>query len=112
MSGRHGALHIEDLRIVWAQAHGTSNAFNRGLRLAEPNFHPPAEEPRPCQVRIEHKSPINESGAGVEVADDIGERMPGRTKRERVIFAGRNLYEPRTLAGAGFVYYSIGRKTT
>jgi UDPglucose 6-dehydrogenase len=35
-----------------------------------------------------------------------------RLLRERVIFDGRNLYEPRTLAGAGFVYYAIGRKTT
>src|SRR5262249_24511003 len=35
-----------------------------------------------------------------------------RLLRERVIFDGRNLYEPRTLAGVGFVYYAIGRKTT
>jgi UDPglucose 6-dehydrogenase len=35
-----------------------------------------------------------------------------RLLRERVIFDGRNLYEPRTLAGSGFVYYSIGRKPT
>jgi UDPglucose 6-dehydrogenase len=29
--------------------------------------------------------------------------------RERVIFDGRNLYEPKTLTGNGFVYYAIGR---
>lgn len=29
--------------------------------------------------------------------------------RERVIFDGRNLYEPRTLAAHGFKYYAIGR---
>jgi UDPglucose 6-dehydrogenase len=29
--------------------------------------------------------------------------------RERVIFDGRNLYEPRTLAAHGFHYYAIGR---
>jgi UDPglucose 6-dehydrogenase len=35
----------------------------------------------------------------------------GRLLRERVIFDGRNLYEPKTVADAGFVYYAIGRKT-
>jgi UDPglucose 6-dehydrogenase len=30
---------------------------------------------------------------------------------ERVIFDGRNLYEPHVPAGFGFTYYSIGRKT-
>jgi UDPglucose 6-dehydrogenase len=29
--------------------------------------------------------------------------------REATIFDGRNLYEPKTLAGLGFAYYSIGR---
>jgi UDPglucose 6-dehydrogenase len=33
-----------------------------------------------------------------------------RLLRERVIFDGRNLYEPKTLAGHGFTYYAIGRK--
>jgi UDPglucose 6-dehydrogenase len=33
-----------------------------------------------------------------------------RLMRERVIFDGRNLYEPRTLAGYGFTYYGIGRR--
>jgi UDPglucose 6-dehydrogenase len=33
-----------------------------------------------------------------------------RLLRERVIFDGRNLYEPKTLAGYGFTYYGIGRK--
>ncbi len=33
-----------------------------------------------------------------------------RLLRERVIFDGRNLYEPKTLAGCGFAYYAIGRK--
>ncbi len=30
---------------------------------------------------------------------------------ERVIFDGRNLYDPKTPASMGFTYYSIGRKT-
>jgi UDPglucose 6-dehydrogenase len=34
-----------------------------------------------------------------------------RLMTEKVIFDGRNLYEPRTPAGSGFTYYSIGRKT-
>lgn len=33
-----------------------------------------------------------------------------RLLRERVIFDGRNLYEPKTLAANGFTYYGIGRK--
>jgi UDPglucose 6-dehydrogenase len=33
-----------------------------------------------------------------------------RLLRERVIFDGRNLYEPRVPVGFGFIYYSIGRK--
>jgi UDPglucose 6-dehydrogenase len=34
-----------------------------------------------------------------------------RLLRERVIFDGRNLYEPKTPGNFGFTYYSIGRKT-
>jgi UDPglucose 6-dehydrogenase len=34
-----------------------------------------------------------------------------RLMKERVIFDGRNLYEPRVPASFGFVYHSIGRKT-
>jgi UDPglucose 6-dehydrogenase len=30
---------------------------------------------------------------------------------ERVLFDGRNLYDPKTPTGFGFTYYSIGRKT-
>jgi UDPglucose 6-dehydrogenase len=33
-----------------------------------------------------------------------------RLMRERVIFDGRNLYESKTLAAAGFTYYPIGHK--
>jgi UDPglucose 6-dehydrogenase len=33
-----------------------------------------------------------------------------RLLREPVVFDGRNLYEPKTLAGHGFTYYSIGRR--
>ncbi len=33
-----------------------------------------------------------------------------RLLRERVIFDGRNLYEPKTLIANGFVYHGIGRK--
>jgi UDPglucose 6-dehydrogenase len=34
-----------------------------------------------------------------------------RMMTEAVIFDGRNLYEPRHMAEAGFTYYSIGRQT-
>ena len=32
-----------------------------------------------------------------------------RLLRRPVIFDGRNLYEPKALAGYGFTYYAIGR---
>ena len=32
-----------------------------------------------------------------------------RLLREKVIFDGRNLYEPKTLASNGFAYYPVGR---
>ncbi|HYV38223.1 MAG TPA: UDP-glucose/GDP-mannose dehydrogenase family protein [Gemmataceae bacterium] len=35
-----------------------------------------------------------------------------RLMREQVVFDGRNLYEPRVMAGLGFVYYAIGRQGT
>jgi len=35
-----------------------------------------------------------------------------RLLRERVIFDGRNLYEPAQLTGCGFTYHSVGRCTT
>jgi UDPglucose 6-dehydrogenase len=35
-----------------------------------------------------------------------------RLLRSAVIFDGRNLYEPSTLAGHGFTYYAIGRQGT
>ncbi len=34
-----------------------------------------------------------------------------RLLAERVVFDGRNLYDPKTPTGFGFTYYSIGRKT-
>jgi UDPglucose 6-dehydrogenase len=34
-----------------------------------------------------------------------------RLLAQQVIFDGRNLYDPKTPAGFGFTYYSIGRKT-
>jgi UDPglucose 6-dehydrogenase len=33
-----------------------------------------------------------------------------RLMRERVVFDGRNLFEPKTLAGYGFTYHGMGRK--
>jgi UDPglucose 6-dehydrogenase len=33
-----------------------------------------------------------------------------RLLREKVIFDGRNLYEPKAVAGCGFTYYAVGRR--
>ena len=35
-----------------------------------------------------------------------------RLMRSPVVFDGRNLYEPRSLADLGFTYYAIGRQGT
>ena len=34
-----------------------------------------------------------------------------RLMAQPVVFDGRNLYEPKTLAAHGFTYYAIGRET-
>jgi hypothetical protein len=33
-----------------------------------------------------------------------------RLLREKVIFDGRNLYEPKAVVGHGFTYHAIGRR--
>ncbi len=38
-------------------------------------------------------------------------RLMETLMREKIIFDGRNIYEPSELAENGFIYYSIGRKT-
>ncbi len=36
----------------------------------------------------------------------------GRAMRQRIVFDGRNLFEPEVLAAAGFEYHAIGRRVT
>ena len=56
-----------------------------------------------------------EGADGLAVVTDWSEfRNPDfevmrRLLQERVIFDGRNLYDPKTLRGYGFTYYGIGR---
>jgi UDPglucose 6-dehydrogenase len=58
-----------------------------------------------------------EGAAGLAIVTEWQEfRNPNfaamqRLMRRPVIFDGRNLYEPQTVAGHGFTYYSIGRQT-
>src|SRR5258708_4909214 len=61
--------------------------LNRHLRLAQPDSHPAAVEPRPRQVRIEYESPFDEGSAAVEVASDMGKRVTACRQRDRIILA-------------------------
>src|SRR5262245_49088574 len=99
MSACGDTLHDEHLRIVGAQAHGTTQVLDRDLRLTEPDLHQAAEEPCQCQIRIEHDSPIGEGSAVVEVANDKCEDHPGCAEHNSVISAQlcRPPREPCTL---------------
>src|SRR5215470_10738096 len=85
MSVRGGHLHLESMRIMWAEPHSASQVLKRDIRFTKPDLHPAAKEPCPCQVRIEQESPIDERGAVVEVADDKSKGHPRHAKRDGVI---------------------------
>ena len=69
MGKRGSASHSCHKRTKWAQAQGTSEALDRRLRLAEPDFHPAA--PKPClgQIGIEHKRAIAQGGTCLEIVN-------------------------------------------
>ena len=54
-------------------------------------------------------SAARETLAGVEtvIIDEI--YALAATLRDRLVFDGRNLYDPATVRGLGFEYYPIGR---
>src|SRR5215468_1598029 len=85
MGAGSGALHAEDLTIMWAEAHGARFALDRSLRFAEPDLHPAAHGPGHGEVWIEHESPLNHCVPVVEVTDDIGESSSCRPERDRVV---------------------------
>src|SRR4051812_38198111 len=78
-------LHDECEWIERAQAHSMRKALNRQIRLAEIDPHPAAEMPRLSQTWIEEEGSIDESGASVNVMDNIGKRKPSSGERDRVI---------------------------
>src|SRR5215813_1088047 len=108
MSSRRGGLRQEHVRVLRAQAHGASFAFNCGVRITEINFSPAAEGPRPCQIRIEHKSSIDKRGALLNVAYSIGKADSRRTECERVIPAqlGRAVGQPCSFRD---ILFAIGK---
>src|SRR5437763_5369464 len=80
--------------------------LNCQFRVAKPNSHPAAAEPRHCQIRIEHERPINKGGTGVEIAEKTTEREPAPTERDRVIF-GQLCRAPGHPSGFGDLLHAV-----
>src|SRR5258708_5602783 len=99
MRGRGAGLHVENLRIVRAQAHGTRCALDGHLGLAEPDLDPATEYPCRCEVRIEHKGLIDESVAVIKITGAESESKTCRTESDRVIApqVGGSPCQPRSL---------------
>jgi len=38
-------------------------------------------------------------------------KLMGKIMKDRIIFDGRNIYEPNEITENGFIYYGIGRKS-
>src|SRR5262245_2119949 len=107
MSGCGTHVKVENLWILWTQAHGTSKSLNCDLRFTVQDLHPATEKPRPRQVRVERESLIREGGAVIEIADDITEDKSGCTERDRVITS--QLRRPSSQPfGFGDLLLSIG----
>src|SRR5262245_9251762 len=77
-------LHVEEMGVIRAQAHGLSCVLYCRFWLAQIDLHPTTEVPSPSQVWIEHKGLLNEFGSFVNLPDDIGQGKPGAAKRNRV----------------------------
>jgi hypothetical protein len=86
--GDHGP-HVEEMGVIWAQAHGLSCVLYCRLRLTQKDFHPTAEIPSPSQVWIEHEGLLNKLGSFVNLPRNIGQSNSSAAKRNRVLAYGR-----------------------
>ena len=87
MSKAPGAVHIEDLGVIWTQAQGPIYAPDRIFRLTKPHIHPSAIEPCPSQVRIKSQSPTDAIDAMIESAYNKDLSNTGGGQGDRVISA-------------------------
>src|SRR5262245_27428191 len=60
-------LHVEEMGVIGAQAHGLSRVLYCRFWLTQIDFHPTAEVPSPSQVWIEDEGPLNELGSFVNL---------------------------------------------
>ena len=56
-----------------------------GVGLAAPGPQKAAEKPGRREIRIEHERPVEQGDAAVEVAGEMGERMPAAGERDRIV---------------------------
>ena len=77
-----------------------ADACNRVLGIAQPNLIPPAVEPCPSQVWIEHESAINRVAPCIKIMSHIGQGVAACTHRHGIIFAQRYC-EPSQSLGFG-----------
>src|SRR6476659_7911475 len=85
MSRGHRSLHVEIISVVWAQAPGMSEALNGQVRLAKRDFHPTAQGPRYCQIRVEPQRSVDQGVALCNFIDNISKREPCCAERKRII---------------------------
>src|SRR5262245_60594285 len=89
MRPSHAGMHVEELRILRAEAHGASDALDSDLWLTQPDLRPSAEEPSPCPIRIEHECPFDEGIAIIEVTHNVGEGNPSGADGDSIILTQR-----------------------
>ena len=75
MSKRSSGLHRNHLRVKRTEAHGASEMFNRYLRLATMNSHPPTGVPGSRQIWIEDERAIHKGRSVIQVSDHVRERV-------------------------------------
>src|SRR5262245_10193265 len=85
MCHRRSGLHLKHLRIEGAQTHGAAEALDCIVVLAERNSLETAEIPGSRQVGIEHQRPLDRCDAPVEIAAEMGERVPASCEGDSIV---------------------------